>query len=71
MSSDNHYTDGKILLLDEHLIIPTCLFSPRKHGAVSADDQSLIKNCPRGEMEERELAKKLRAASVESKSRRL
>jgi tripartite ATP-independent transporter DctP family solute receptor len=53
----NHYTAAKYYSLTEHLIIPEVLaFSKRSWGALSPDDQGLIKKFAReAQMEQREL----------------
>ena len=63
----NHYTAAKYYSLTEHLIIPeVLLFSKKAWGALSSDDQSLIKMFAReAQMEERELWNKYEQQAME------
>ena len=63
----NHYTAAKYYSLTEHLIIPEgLLFSKKAWGALSSDDQSLIKMFAReAQMEERELWNKYEQQAME------
>jgi tripartite ATP-independent transporter DctP family solute receptor len=63
----NHYTTAKYFSLTEHLIIPEVLvFSKRAWGALSADDQNLIKKFAReAQLEERELWNKYQQQAME------
>ena len=63
----NHYTAAKYYSLTEHLIIPEVLqFSKQAWGALSSDDQNLIKKFAReAQMEERELWNKYEQQAME------
>src|SRR5205814_8085917 len=63
----NHYTAAKYYSLTEHLIIPeVLLFSKKAWGALSSDDQNLIKKFAReAQMEERELWNKYEQQAME------
>src|SRR5438477_5258150 len=64
---DNHFTAAKYYSLTEHLIIPeVLLFSKKAWGALSSDDQNLIKKFAReAQMEERELWNKYEQQAME------
>jgi tripartite ATP-independent transporter DctP family solute receptor len=63
----NHYTAAKYYSLTEHLIIPeVLLFSKKAWGALSSDDQNLIKKFAReAQLEERELWNKYEQQAME------